>query len=202
MAFGFLLTKVLLHIGFVARFDASVASWLADHRSGWLTEASLVGSTMAGGVVIPALVFVLVCALALRRQWRSAAFLVTSICIEVATYRVATLLVHRPRPDVPRLEDLPADASYPSGHTAASIAIYGAIALLVASRFPSTRVRISCVLLTILIALFVAFSRMYRGMHHPLDAAAGALIGLGAVAVAVLAARAAGAAVERKRRAR
>jgi membrane-associated phospholipid phosphatase len=34
-----------------------------------------------------------------------------------------------------------------------------------------------------LIPAFVALSRMYRGMHHPLDVAGGVLIGLGAIAV-------------------
>ena len=29
---------------------------------------------------------------------------------------------------------------------------------------------------------FVAFSRMYRGMHHPLDVAGGVIIGIGAIA--------------------
>ena len=199
VAAGFTLTKLILDVGFVARFDEDVALWLADHRSGWLTEVSWAGSTMAGAFVIPALVGVLACIFAFRRNWRIAAFLSASICIEVATYRVTTLLVHRERPNVPRLENLPADASYPSGHVAASIAVYGAIALLIASALPRTWVRVSCVLLTILIVLFVAFSRMYRGMHHPLDVSAGVLIGVGAVAAAVLAARAA-AGAERNRR--
>ena len=37
---------------------------------------------------------------------------------------------NRDRPDVERLESLPVDASYPSGHTAASIALYSGFALL------------------------------------------------------------------------
>ena len=119
---GFVLTEVLLKVGFVARWDGNVESWLAHHRSGWLTDASWIGSTIAGGIVIPAVVGVLACIFAFQRRWQIAAFLSASICIEVATYRVTTLLVHRQRPNVHRLEDLAANASYPSGHTAASIA--------------------------------------------------------------------------------
>ena len=38
---------------------------------------------------------------------------------------------------------------------------------------------------------FVALSRLYRGMHHPLDVAGGVAVGIGAVLVVLLACRAA-----------
>ena len=47
---------------------------------------------------------------------------------------------------------------------------------------------------------FVALSRMYRGMHHPLDVAGGVLVGIGAVLVVLFACRAAGAAADARRR--
>jgi len=40
---------------------------------------------------------------------------------------------------------------------------------------------------------FVAASRTYRGMHHPLDVAGGAIVGVAAVLVLVFACRTAGA---------
>jgi membrane-associated phospholipid phosphatase len=50
------------------------------------------------------------------------------------------------------------------------------------------------VCLTIALALFVGWARMYRGMHHITDSAAGVVMGLLALGVLVLAARAATAA--------
>jgi undecaprenyl-diphosphatase len=50
------------------------------------------------------------------------------------------------------------------------------------------------------IPLLVALSRMYRGMHHPTDVAAGALWGVGSILVAIMAARAATAAQARRAR--
>ena len=47
----------------------------------------------------------------------------------------------------------------------------------------------------------VAVSRMYRGMHHPLDTFAGVLMGIAALTLAVVLARATGV-VARKREAR
>jgi membrane-associated phospholipid phosphatase len=47
--------------------------------------------------------------------------------------------------------------------------------------------------------VFVAMSRMYRGMHHPLDVAGGVAVGIAALVVVVFACRTAGAAAEARR---
>ena len=80
---------------------------------------------------IPALVAITAIVAMVMRRWRVAAFILAAIGVEAATYRVATWVIHRQRPDVPRLDDLPADASYFSGHTAASVAVYCGIALVI-----------------------------------------------------------------------
>jgi membrane-associated phospholipid phosphatase len=192
VAFGLLLTKVLLHSGGVASADGRFVAWLVAHRSSSLTEASLIGSIIAGGVVIPTLVGIVAAALACIRRWRVAAFLVTAIAVEAATYRLTTILIHRDRPHVVRLEHLPVNASYPSGHTAAAIAVYCGLALVITSRWSTTWLRVTCWSLALVVPLFVALARMYRGMHHPLDSIAGVLIGVAALLVALFAARAAG----------
>jgi undecaprenyl-diphosphatase len=98
----------------------------------------------------------------------------------------------RPAGPVPRLDSLPSDASFPSGHTAASVAVYAGLVLLATSRIRDRGVRALAWVVAVALPVFVACSRMYRGMHHPLDVAAGALIGLGAIAVLLFACRAAG----------
>jgi membrane-associated phospholipid phosphatase len=46
------------------------------------------------------------------------------------------------------------------------------------------------------IPVYVAFARMYRGMHHPLDLLGGVVIGIAAITSMVLVSRAAGSAAE------
>jgi len=104
----------------------------------------------------------------------------------------------RERPSVPRLEKLEPDTSYPSGHTAATVAVYAGLVLLLTSRFTSSLSKALAWTGAILLVTFVALSRMYQGMHHPLDVAGGALVGIGAILVALFACRAAGAAAERQ----
>jgi membrane-associated phospholipid phosphatase len=179
--------------------DESFNDTLAQHRSGTLTTLAEIGSQVGGAPVLPILVGIVALVCAYLRRWLIAAFAVFVLTIESATYRVTSLLVPRERPSVHRLEHLEVDASYPSGHTAASIAVYSGLVLLLTTRFTSSLKKALAWTAAILLTTFVALSRMYEGMHHPLDVAGGVLIGIGAILVLLFACRAASAAAERRR---
>ncbi len=197
---GLLVTEVLLDAGGLRRSDESVTRTLVRERTPFLTDVSTVGSQAGGGTVLPILVGLVALCCAIVNRWRIAAFVVFALVVESATYRATSIAAPRQRPNVERLEQLPADASYPSGHTAASIAVYVGLALLLTSRFPNGRVRVLAWVLALLLPVFVATSRMYRGMHHPIDIAGGALVGIGALIVLVFATRATGVAAESRAR--
>jgi membrane-associated phospholipid phosphatase len=191
---GWLLKTYILPDHGIGHADEQVNVWLAARRTPTLNDVSFWLSGIGDVLAIPALVTLTALGAMVMRKWRIAAFIVAAIAIEAATYRVATLLIHRQRPSVHRLDQLPADASYYSGHTAASIAVYCGLALLITSRIRSTGVRIACWVIAIAIPLLVALSRLYRGMHHPTDVGAGVLVGIATLVVALIAARAAKAA--------
>lgn len=180
--------------------DESVNETLADHRTGTLTTIAEIGTEVGGAPVLPILVGIVAIVSAFMRRWLIAAFAVFVLAVESATYRVTSILVPRDRPSVHRLEGLEVDASYPSGHTAASIAVYSGLVLLLATRFTSSLNKALAWTAAILLTTYVALSRMYEGMHHPLDVAGGVLIGIGAILVLLFACRAAGAAAERRSR--
>jgi undecaprenyl-diphosphatase len=191
---GFLVTHVVLHIDGVGATDERVNEWLAGHRTASRTHLSLIASIMSGGVVLPVVVGVTALGCALLRKWRIAAFVVFVLGVESASYRITTLVIHRHRPTVPRLEDLAVNASYPSGHTAAAIAVYCGLALLLASTIRNRTFGVAIWSIAVGIAVLEAASRMYRGMHHPLDVAGGVVVGVASICALVLAARAAAAA--------
>jgi undecaprenyl-diphosphatase len=62
------------------------------------------------------------------------------------------------------------------------------------------RAGVTALVCCLLVAIphIVAWARMYRGMHHLTDSAAGLLLGVGALVVTVFAARAAGAASDQR----
>jgi undecaprenyl-diphosphatase len=198
IAVGLLVNDVLLDVDSVQRLDERFPSWLAGERTDGWTDASWVGTELAGGYMIPVALGLIGLVMAILRKWRIAAYVLFAVAVESATYRVTTLFVERRRPDVPRLESLPVDASYPSGHTAASIALYCGLALLLTSRFALGRWRVLIWGIAIAIPPIVAVSRIYRGMHHPSDALAGVPIGIAAILVVVFACRVAGAAMVRR----
>lgn len=176
----------------IDRFEAAderLVAWFAGHRSPFWNDATSLGSNIAGGYAIPALVAAVVLVAAVKKRWLVAGFVFSTIVVESASYRATVFFVHRDRPNVHRLETLPVDASFPSGHTAAALALYSGFALLLTSRMTSTPLKVLVWMVALAMPPIVAFSRMYRGMHHPTDTIAGLLMGISALLLAVLLAR-------------
>jgi membrane-associated phospholipid phosphatase len=198
---GLLITRVVEPAWGIGAAGERVDVWLAAHRTSSRTDASLLGSIAAGGVMLPISVGAIALVAAACRMWRVAAFVVFALAVESSAYRATTLVVHSHRPRVTRLEQLPVNASFPSGHTAASVAVYGGLALLLTSRFSSRAFGVIAWTAALTIVTFVAAARMYRGMHHPLDVAGGVVLGIATLVVLVFACRTAGAAAESRARA-
>ena len=166
--------------------DRAVAQWLVDHRTPFydgLTRAgTLMGQTMVK-IIVTAVAAVLI--LWRLRSWRAASFVVLATAFEGAVFLVVTTVVGRPRPDVPRLEAVTVNSSFPSGHTGAAAA-YAAIALVVLAHTRRQWLRALVIVLAVLVPLAVAASRMYRGAHYLTDVVAGLALGWVSVVVVLL----------------
>jgi len=110
-----------------------------------------------------------VLAFVITRRWRPALVIATVLVGEVLIFLASSAVVGRSRPPVAHLDPvLPPTSSFPSGHTAAAICLYGALAALV---LRGTRAWWRWAVLGVAVALVVgvAFARLYRGAHHPTD---------------------------------
>jgi undecaprenyl-diphosphatase len=112
-------------------------------------------------------IIALVVAIATRRPALWGRVLVAVVLADVTTTLVK-LVVPRARPHVETLVHRPTDHSFPSGHSATAFAS----ATVIAAAAPRLRVPL------FLLAAGIAFSRVYVGVHWPLDVLAGAAYGV------------------------
>jgi undecaprenyl-diphosphatase len=167
-AIGWVLTNVTEGTAF-GDADDGVVRWLQSFRSPALDDLSYAASK-AGDTHAILLVSLVFCplALALWRQWRPVLFIVLTMVGELTLFLCTAAAVGRPRPPVEQLDGQMPTSSFPSGHIAATLCLWIAIAIVVTGRVPHWT-RWTAVVLAVVMPAAVALSRMYRGMHHPSD---------------------------------
>jgi undecaprenyl-diphosphatase len=188
VALGLLLTKVLID-GPVGRWDQALDRWFFVQREATFDTITEWGSMLGDTVAVVGIAAVAVVVLAIGRHWAYIAFLVGALVIEVTTFVTTTFVIDRERPVVPHLDPGPPTSSFPSGHVAASIVLYVGLALIITWLVRSKLVRTVVWVVAIALPIFVALSRLYRGMHHPTDMIGSVIGALGCLAFAFLAMR-------------
>jgi undecaprenyl-diphosphatase len=149
--------------------DEGFVRWLQTFRTPSLDDLSYLWSK-AGDTHMILLVSLVFCplVLALWRRWRPVLFVVLAMFGELSLFLTTAATVGRPRPPVDQLDGQMPTSSFPSGHIAATMCLYVAIAVLVVPRVRAWW-RWIFVALAVIMPAGVALSRMYRGMHHPTD---------------------------------
>jgi undecaprenyl-diphosphatase len=170
---------VVHELGGVRSLDDRVARWFARHRTHTWDDISEGGSFIADAYVkIPAAVLLCAVFTWLWRRWTEPALLAGALALEVSIFTLAAFIVDRPRPPIAHLDPIPPTGAFPSGHSAAAVAFYGAIAIVVCWHTRNRVARTVFVTIAVLVPLIVGASRMYRGMHHLSDVVVGLVIGL------------------------
>lgn len=148
--------------------DDAAARWLASRRTPALDAAAEVGSLLGDTLVGLVLAVVLAAGVSWwQRSRRPAAYVAVVVTGVLAWYVVGTWLISRARPPVRILDPgLVHDHSFPSGHVATSVAVYGSALLLLSWARPRLR---RWLLPLLVVPLVVAAARLYQGAHHPTD---------------------------------
>jgi undecaprenyl-diphosphatase len=162
----------------LTRWENGVNAGLAAGRTAALNSLTHVGSYLAETVTCIGLLIVMVVVFRLwLGRWRESWTLMAAIVGELLVFLIVTFVVDRDRPSVPHLDAAPPTSSFPSGHTAAAVALYGCIAVVLVRnlhpRWAAWLLAVGCCLVPVV----VGYSRLYRGMHHPSDVLFGAIGG-------------------------
>jgi undecaprenyl-diphosphatase len=184
-ALGLVMTDILAPNA-ITRFDQDLAERFASGRTPMQDDLAHWGSFAASTPVkIGLTALFAIVALAVWRRWHETVFLALTLIFEATVFIIVTFLVSRPRPDVPRLEDSPVNSSFPSGHVAAAT-VYGAFTVIVFWHTASRWARSLAVALFVAVVGFVAWSRVYEGMHFLSDVIAGIFLGLCSLAICLV----------------
>ncbi|HYS27969.1 MAG TPA: phosphatase PAP2 family protein [Candidatus Limnocylindria bacterium] len=156
-------------------FDLQAIQAVAAHRTAGLTRLTSVLTALGSLVILSPLAAI---AAALLWRWdrhRDALVLVTVVVGSALLATLTKVIVARPRPPVEHLTEV-SSHSFPSEHAVQGAAICLAMALLLGRTRPAV-VRRILVGIAIVVALVVAGSRVYLGVHYPTDVAAGLIVG-------------------------
>jgi len=154
--------------------DRATQAWVVSLPGSPALDAVMLALSGFGYRGLGFIALALVAALKWRGLWVMGAWRVV-LAVTLAAFVASSILkpaVGRPRPyahaEASRvIGPHPANASFPSGHAAASIAGAYALALLWRSRRRAWWT----------LAVLVCVSRLYLGVHYPLDVLGGALVG-------------------------
>jgi undecaprenyl-diphosphatase len=184
--FGGLLEEVLDREALV-RWDVAVVRWLRAH-------ASPIGDRIFAAVTVLGSPgnWVVVGAVAVWLLWRRERFLLLTLLAGTAGGKLLELVLkttiqrHRPSEAAALLSGR--SFSFPSGHAMNAAVCYALVAFVLATSLESrVRVRARWYATAAAIALAVAFSRIYLGMHFPSDVLGGLVAGVAWVVVCMAA---------------
>lgn len=152
--------------------DVALRAWLSAHHTGWLDQIMLTLSVLGEAGTL----WLMIAVVAVVRHPRLAPQLWQVALAILLAYLVVDIglkpLIARARPfdalpDVHVVGWRPVTYSFPSGHSASAVAG----AFVVTLMLPELHV------LLWILAFGIAFSRVYLGVHYPIDVAGGALVG-------------------------
>ena len=178
LGLGLLVTRVLAHSP-LHREEVAFEHAVVANRTPFWNQVTAFGTVLGATETIVALTAAGCLLLAWRGHGpRLPAFLALAVAGETGLFLLTSLVVHRLRPAIPHLDGAPPTSSFPSGHTAATIALACGLAMGLARTRPRHPLRVLSWVLAVALPLFVLSSRLYRGMHWPTDVAASVIFTL------------------------
>jgi len=175
------LLEMLSGGGLMSRIDHAFSQSVQMLRTQWTDPLMLAATQLGDAAVVTATLLVLLLVLAWERRWALLAGVALTFVAVIVFVDGMKWLVQSARPVTDLYTGVSA-FSFPSGHATISFTLTGLLGWFV---WRGCRSWLKGVLLPLLglLAVLVAFSRIYLGAHWPSDVMAGWLFGIGVLAV-------------------
>lgn len=165
----------------LVQFDQVVFATLQELRTAWADQAMIFATELGSAPVAVSVLVAVSATFAWKRCWRTLAYWLAAIGFAQALVLVLKLTLGRARPIA--MYDGLEQFSFPSGHAAISIVLFGFLAFLVSLRKPAKLGLVVSMSAALLIGV-ISFSRLYLGASWLSDTLAS--LGLGSAWVALL----------------
>lgn len=162
----------------LTRFDRQVLDVVVEHRTPWWNGVAETVTHLGDPWLVTAVVAAVAIALAVRRRYHLAVFVVLASGGAAVVSSVTKQVFDRPRPPTSLWLATAWGPSFPSGHATQSIACWGAVAVVACVLVRSRVLRAAIIATAVSIALLVGASRVYLAVHWASDVMCGWAISL------------------------
>ncbi len=158
-------------------FDAAIRSYVHTFASPGLTEVMRVLSDIGNITAVLVTTAIACAALWLRHRRAGAVLMAVTVGGAAILMSALKLLFHRARPEPYFGIPMPADYSFPSGHSLVAFCFYGVLAAMISTELTRRPARVAVWFAAALMAFGIGLSRIYLGVHYPSDVLGGYLAG-------------------------
>jgi membrane protein DedA with SNARE-associated domain/membrane-associated phospholipid phosphatase len=159
----------------LVQVDRSIQDTLQALRTGWVDDVMVTITMLGSAYVTLAVVATIALWFALTRRWHALAYWIAAVAFAEVMVLALKLGMERVRPETPYAGVDP--YSFPSGHAALAIVVYGFLAFLVAHGKPGWQ-KLAVAMPVAGIAVLIGLSRLYLGAHWFSDVVASTGLGL------------------------
>lgn len=160
-------STIFIFFDFITPYDTALLLLITKHRIAAIESFNVIWTN--GGTYL--FMSLIVAVLWLRGEKNPAIYLALGLIVDAILISDLKIMIHRPRPyevlPIIPLELAESLRSLPSGHTATAF-----LSATILSKFYS-----KYMVILFVIAASIGFSRVYIGVHYPLDVTVGAMTG-------------------------
>jgi undecaprenyl-diphosphatase len=161
----------------IGHLDFIISRGMTGFRNPPLNAFFLFLTDLGSFYFLTALVMLFAGFLLYKKRWVLAAQIISAgLGTSLITYLLKSYFA-RPRPNVLQMLTTAQGYSYPSGHSVSAAAIYLTMAITLSEILHRKKSRVAVYIVAVLLAISIAISRVYLGVHYFSDITAGLLVG-------------------------